>query len=180
VLLRVVLLLAQVYNRALSDAERQVVEQYLATKYAMSGPHSTMSETVFASLPKDYITYGSRLLEGTLPRAFVCVCASSASLFHVACLAVATGNVTSTSLLTYAVNIQVSSLSFGLPLYVLVLEEAAGLGSVPAPSDCTAKTLCGGRRFYSFCYNGGTSRIHCDETIDCECHALCGPRLMRA
>jgi hypothetical protein len=97
-------------------------------------------------------------------RVCVCVCVC---VFVCDCDgAFSAGTVTNSTMLTFAVNIKSSSLSFGLPLYVLVLEDATSLGVLPVPTDCTSRLLCGGRRFYSFCYNGGTNRIHCDETID--------------
>jgi hypothetical protein len=134
-----------VYNRALSNDERYVVEQYLAARHVLGGPHALAASTLYSltpASPLSYVTFGSRVLNGTI----------SAS-----------------TLLRYAVNVRKSPLSFGMPLYALLLEEDAS--PVPHPSTCNVSTTCGGRRFYSVCYNGGmlSANMFCDQTIDSAC-----------
>lgn len=52
---------------------------------------------------------------------------------------------------------------WGIPLVVALFDGAAA-GDIPSLQECSSPTLCGGRRFYTVCYNGGNDRVHCDET----------------
>ncbi len=116
------------------------MEQYLADKFSLSGPHALMSDNEYLGAPQSYATYGSIPLNGT---------------------------VTQSTLLRFVPLIRQSPVSFGVPLYAVILDESTP-GVVPLPTSCTTRELCGGRRFFSLCFNGGTNRVHCDETIDGE------------
>jgi hypothetical protein len=62
----------QAYNRTLSDVDRQIVEEYLAAKYAnlgLGGPHAALADGQVG--PADatneaYMTQGSIALNGTV------------------------------------------------------------------------------------------------------------------
>ena len=71
-------------------------------------------------------------------------------------------------MLKWVMNIQQSPSKFAIPLLFVALEETGekSESSVPHPLDCSHPMLCGARRFYSICYNGGNAFIHCDETVD--------------
>lgn len=128
-----------VYPRALDDHDRRVVEQYLAAKYGMSGPHALLASETFATSPDEFVTYGSRAFAGT-------VGASTA--------------------LRFAVRVESAPASFGVPLWFMMFREDGAGSSTPLATQCTTRDTCGGRTFYSLCFNGGNAFIHCDETIE--------------
>lgn len=140
-----------VFARALEEHERQVVEQYLASKYGLHGPHTSVCDRLYSASPAEYFTFGSRVLRPAVGGPAGAVIAPSTQL-------------------RFAARLEHAPHRFGVPLSVLVVDAGDGsVGTPPVPSDCDGSVdgglTCGGRRFYSVCVNGGNAYVHCDDTI---------------
>lgn len=127
-----------VYDRALSDEEREVVEQYLAQKYDLHGPSAAVCKRRFNADPESFFTSMTKQLADGL---------------------------TAESFLHIATRVRSQPFAFGTPLMITMFEDNGS--TPPSAVVCTAASLCAGKRFYTVCVNGGdTDSVHCDENME--------------
>lgn len=127
-----------IWNRTLTEDERQRAEHYVNEKYAHQGsPAQHLAKRMFASSPQDFITSASKV--------------------------VATGMNTA-AFVSYALRLESVPRRFGIPFMMMLFDEATGVQTYTPIAGCDTRDTCRGRRYYSICYNGGNDFFHCDET----------------